>query len=241
VGRAFRSRELWKLQSVGAAPKYPDSREGVVFIENHDLQRLAWAQSQLVSFQTTPSLAPLAQVFMLAWPYGYPQVLSSFRFVHYDDGPPIDGSRRNVGILDDVGRCRDPWLCEHRSPEVAPMVQFRNLTDDAFYMTNWWANGTQVAFGRGKEGFVAINSSDETLRQRFQTSLEPGLYCNILGSTYDLPSMTCREGKVRVEADRTMQLEIPAKSAMAFHAGARGETTAGVVSRPPSGLMPPFR
>jgi alpha-amylase len=222
VGRAFRAHELWKLQSVGTSANYPNSQSAVVFIENHDLQRNAWAQSQLISFHTTPTLAKLAHVFMLAWPYGYPQIFSGYDFVHFDDGPPIDRSRINKPVLSADGRCRLPWLCEHRSPEVAPMVQFRNLTNNQFYATDWWANGTQVAFGRGSSGFVVINSGDELLRRTFQTSLSAGVYCDILDISYDAVNMTCApQGRYTVNSDHSLSLEVQAKSAKAFHFAAR--------------------
>jgi alpha-amylase len=223
VGRAFRSHELWKLQAVGWPPAYPDSQDAVVFIENHDLQRSAWTRNQLVSFQTTPELAALAHVFMLAWPYGYPQVMSSYKFQDYNDGPPVASNRQTLPILAPNAQCYSPWLCEHRSPEVAPMVQFRNLTNSNFRYSDWWASGDVLAFGRGDAGFVVINTSSTWLRQKFQTSLAPGVYCNILDANYQILAMNCplESGRVRVELDRTIYVQIPPRQAMAFHYGAR--------------------
>jgi alpha-amylase len=208
---------------VGWRPAYPDSQDAIVFIENHDLQRLTWTQNDLVSFQTTPDLAALAHVFMLAWPYGYPQIMSSFKFQDYNDGPPVAANRQTLPVLAPQGHCVSPWICEHRSPEVAPMVQFRNLTNSSFAYSDWWANGEVLAFGRADAGFVVINSSNNWLRQKFQTSLAPGVYCDILDPSYQILAMYCPQGSARhrVENDRTVFVEVPPRAAMAFHYGAR--------------------
>eukprot|EP00438_Fugacium_kawagutii_P008335 Skav233349 [mRNA] locus=scaffold394:366389:372438:- [translate_table: standard] len=75
----------------------------------------------------------LAQLFMLAWPYGDAvRVMSSYAFEEFDQGPPgvQNGSWRDKPLSPN-GRCRStpstspvtdeydqdtehPWVCEHR-------------------------------------------------------------------------------------------------------------------------------
>lgn len=87
----------------------------------------------------------MAVAFMLAWPFGVPQVMSSYYFDNSDQGPPCnaDGSIANVQFSGDVST--NGWVCEHRWMQVYNMVRFRNHVQgnwafDFHYMnyaTNW--------------------------------------------------------------------------------------------------------
>jgi alpha-amylase len=178
LGNALKNNSLSSLQS--GMGEDINSTDAIVFIENHDLQR--WSSSDnLVHFHEQPELYRLAQIFMLTWPYGYPHLFSGYDYSNYDQGPPMDSTFRTTPVLNSSGQCRAPWTCEHRLPEIGPLVQFRNNTDRAFYVSDWWSDGhNQIAFGRGPLGFVVINASNTVLRGPFKTQLKPGSYCNIL-------------------------------------------------------------
>lgn len=62
------------------------------------------------------------------------------------------------------------------------MVQFRSVAGNKSSVENWWDNGGyQIAFSRGDRAFVAFNlESDKEFRQRLQTGLSPGIYCDII-------------------------------------------------------------
>lgn len=172
VGAAFKQQNLARLFHLNYG--LPPSEEAVVFVDNHDLQRLR-DRSSLLTFEEDPLLFRLAQVFMLTWPYAYPQVFSGFKMNGFDQGPPLGHDFMTKPV-----DCTTTWSCEHRLPEVAGLVRFRNLTDRAFYTTNRWSNGkNQMAFSRGHLGFVAINSSTDTIDEFLQTSLPSGYYCNL--------------------------------------------------------------
>ena len=86
----------------------------------------------------------LAQIFSLAHPYGTPTVLSSYSFSDTNAGPPNGGYGPGA-----QGGGATGWRCQHRLPEVAGMVSFRNAVGTAG-MTNWVApSGQRIAFGRG--------------------------------------------------------------------------------------------
>ncbi len=179
VGQAFRQNNLAALRNINLG--LPPSDQAVVFIDNHDLQRMT-ERSSLLSFQEDPLTFRLAQVFLLTWPYGYPQVFSGFNMKSFDQGPPLDERKMTKPVLD-RNLCTEAWTCEHRLPEVAGLVKFRNSTDSAFAVSDWWSNGIdQLAFSRGSIGFVTINNSKETLRHELQTSLPSGEYCNLTES-----------------------------------------------------------
>ena len=65
------------------------------------------------------------------------------------------------------------WACEHRRTATANMVQFRKVTAGQA-VSNWQniggAPSDHIAFGRGSQGFVAINRtaqrSDHHLHHR---------------------------------------------------------------------------
>lgn len=183
------------------ASNFPASDKSVVSITNHDLER---HDSSILSINGPEQhMYRLAQIFMLAWPYGYPQLYSGYRFDNFDQGPPVDANLRTLPILDSNYNCQGPWTCEHRLKEVAAMVEFRNRTDRVFSYNNWWSNGyDQIAFGRGNAGFVVINYSVYEMNREFQTSLPAGQYCNILDTNYDLVNRQCAH-PITVQSDGT--------------------------------------
>ncbi|MNS72093.1 Alpha-amylase precursor [compost metagenome] len=137
----------------------------------------------------------LAQVFLLAWPYGYPQLYSGYKYTDREASPPLDSNLRTMPILDDQGNCRAPWTCEHRHKSVAAMVDFRNQTNGSFSVQNWWSNGRDViSFSRGRQGYVMINFSYEQFNGELSTSLPDGSYCNIFDRSYNIQSRSCTDG-----------------------------------------------
>ena len=61
------------------------------------------------------------------------------------------------------------------------MVGFHNNVGTAA-LNNWVSpSGSQIAFGRGALGFVAINNADSAWTATFTTSLPAGHYCDVVG------------------------------------------------------------
>jgi alpha-amylase len=204
------------------------SDRAVVFVNNHDTQR-----ASSLFYQDAPAY-DLATVFMLAWPYGYPSILSSYAFdratqAGRDQGPPSDAQGNTLPVYAPgatAPTCEaDPisstggWLCEHRRPFVARLLAFRKATATAA-MTSWWDDGGDViAFGRGALGFVVINNGATSVARPFATSLPAGSYCDVYAGT---PIATgCSGATVEVAADGTANLTVAAGSAVVIHAGAR--------------------
>ncbi|MGZ3772541.1 MAG: alpha-amylase [Pseudobdellovibrionaceae bacterium] len=212
IAYAFRFKNVGSLLSIGQG--LPSTDKSIVSLTNHDLER---TKDNILSFNAPDQrLYRLAQVFMLAWPFGYPQVFSGYRFNQFDDGPPLNSDLRSQTVLDDKLNCIGSWTCEHRLPEVAAMVDFRNQTDPDFYFNNWWTNGSdQLSFGRGTIGFVAINFSNNNLQRDFSTALPPGDYCNILASNYNIVNRTCSTS-IHVNEKGIVSVYIPPMSALAL-------------------------
>ncbi|MBI0382382.1 alpha-amylase family protein, partial [Streptomyces albiflaviniger] len=142
--RVFQSEKLAYLKNFGEGWSYMASGQSGVFVDNWDTER----NGSTLTYKNGADYT-LANVFMLAWPYGSPDVHSGYEFGDNDAGPPNGGA---------VGACyQDGWKCQHKWPEIMSMVAFRNTARGAS-VTNWWDNGgNAIGFGRGDKAYVAIN------------------------------------------------------------------------------------
>ncbi|MEV4874199.1 alpha-amylase [Streptomyces syringium] len=195
--RVFQHERLAYLKNYGEGWGYLPAGKASVFVDNHDTER----GGDTLSYKDGADYT-LANVFMLAWPYGSPDIHSGYEFTDRDAGPPNGGK---------VGACwQDGWKCQHKWPEIKAMVGFRNAVRGTA-VTNWWDNGTQaIAFGRGNKGYVAINHETSALSRAFQTSLPGGEYCDVQSGR-----------RVTVGTDGRFTATLAANTALALHAGAR--------------------
>ncbi len=164
--RIFTSERLAYLNNWGASWGYLQSSQARPFVDNWDTER----NGSTLNYKYGATYT-LANVYLLAWPYGSPQVYSGYEFSDTDAGPPLGGT---------VNACfSDGWKCQHAWRQIANMVGFRNAVAGTG-VTNWWSNGYQaIAFGRGSRGYVAINHESFAVSRTFQTSLPAGTYCDV--------------------------------------------------------------
>ncbi|MGF1240738.1 carbohydrate-binding module family 20 domain-containing protein [Streptomyces sp. 2-6] len=204
--RVFTGEKLAELKNFGEAWGYVPSGKASVFVTNHDTER----NGATLTYKNGAAYT-LAHVFMLAWPYGSPDVHSGYEFTDNDAAGPDNGQ---------VGACyTDGWKCQHAWREIASMVKFRN-TAAGTAVTDWWDNGgNQIAFGRGDKAYVAINHEGSSLTRTFQTSLPAGDYCDV------------QSGKgVTVNSAGQFTATLGADTALALHVGAKtcgGGTSGG--------------
>lgn len=195
-------QRLAYLRNFGEGWAFISEFNAVVFIDNQDNQR-----GSAVLTHRRPAEYKLAVGFMLAWDYGYTRVMSSYYFEDDDAGPPSD-RHSNTNHVD----CSSSdWVCEHRWRQTYNMVRFHNLVI-GHNITNWWDNGFhQIAFSRGKVGFIAINNEDFLLDSMLQTGLPAGVYCDVLSCENPHPpcggSSDCRP-PITVNVDGTSQITI---------------------------------
>ncbi|MEZ3182111.1 alpha-amylase family protein [Streptomyces pimonensis] len=168
--RVFDNENLAHLKNYGEGWGYLNSSVSGVFVDNHDTER----NGSTLSYKDNATYT-LANVFMLAWPYGAPDINSGYEFSDHDAGPPNGGR---------VDACwRNGWKCQHNWPEIKSMVAFRNATRGQA-VTDWWDNGGDaIAFGRGGKGFVAVNHESGSLTRTYRTSLPAGTYCDVQNDT----------------------------------------------------------
>ncbi|MFF7194729.1 carbohydrate-binding module family 20 domain-containing protein [Streptomyces sp. NPDC008079] len=177
--RIFTGDKLASLSNWGASwgAGYLSSDKARTFVDNWDTER----NGSTLSYKNGATYT-LANVYLLAWPYGSPNVYSGYEFSNNDAGAPNGGT---------VNACySDGWKCQHAWPQIANMVGFRNAVSGTA-VTNWWSNGNNaIAFGRGSKGYVAINHEGGSLTQTFTTSLPAGSYCDVQhsGTSYTVGS-----------------------------------------------------
>lgn len=196
--RVFTNENLAYLKNYGEGWGYMNSSVAGVFVDNHDTER----NGSTLSYKDNATYT-LANVFMLAYPYGAPDINSGYEFSSTDAGPPDNGR---------VDACwQNGWKCQHAWPEIMRMVPFRNATRGQA-VTDWWDNGGDaIAFGRGSKGFVVINHESGSLSRTYQTSLAAGTYCNVQNNT-----------TVTVDGSGRFTATLGAHTALALYAGKSG-------------------
>ncbi|HWV14668.1 MAG TPA: alpha-amylase family protein [Cellvibrio sp.] len=211
MGHYFKGRGPIKdLKNIGSWSGWLASADAVVFVANHDNQRQN--TDNIITHKDGGNLNVLAHIFMMAWPYGYPEIMSSYEWNNHDQGPPTSAA----------SACNNGWLCEHRIRAINNMVAFRNNTNTAA-ATNQWDNGSnQVAWGRGALGYVAINRENSgTLNRTFQTSMPAGTYCDIIHADFNYATGACSGATITVASGGTATFSVNSRDAVAFHVGAK--------------------
>jgi alpha-amylase len=194
---AFTNRDLSSLESLGSGEGWVQPELAVVFIDNHDVQRGHAGGNNVLTHRQWDAYE-LASIFMLAWPYGYPMVMSSYRFSDSEEGPP------STQPVDEAGNCSAEWVCEHRDSKIAAMVGFRRQAYGQ-PVTGWTQlDPSAIAFSRGDSGFVAINAGTSAVSARVPVGLAPGRYRDLFGSS-----------DLIVGEDQTVTISLPPMSAIA--------------------------
>ncbi|HLZ45697.1 MAG TPA: alpha-amylase family protein [Gemmatimonadales bacterium] len=187
------------------------SDKAVVFLENHDTQHncgLSYRDGNV--FRN-------ANVWMLAQPYGYPSILSSYAFncpAENAMGPVSDGNGWTLPVTCaasiDSATTSGQWVCEHRDPSILKMVGFRHLVAGTD-INHWWDNGANaIAFSRGAKGFVAINDETTSLDTTVTTGMAAGTYLDLIAGT-----------PIQVDSTGSVHLTLPARSSIAIDTATR--------------------
>jgi alpha-amylase len=175
------------------------SGTAVTFVDNHDTQR----NGATLNYKSGQTYL-LATYFLLAYPYGYPKIMSSYYFDDNDQGPPGSPVHDGGNVRCGSG---NPWVCEHRMKGVKGFVALRNAADGEG-LANYHSEGSHLAFSRGSKAFAAFNKDGGSWSTTLQTGMPAGTYCNVVTECAD---------KVTVGSDGKAQLNVPGKSAVAFY------------------------
>ncbi len=189
--------------------------KAVVFVQNHDTQHNAGT----ISYRDG-QVFRLANVWMLAEPFGYPSILSSYAFdrpAQNDMGPPSDaaGNTNDVSCAASLETAQvGQWVCEQRDPYIRAMVGFRKYVAGTD-VDHWWDDGgNAIAFSRGDRGFVAINRDGTAVTATVATGLPAGSYCDLL--TGGRTGAGCAGTTVTVDATGNVQLKLASNTALAI-------------------------
>lgn len=216
IGDQGAQGKLQYLETLGESWNILPEDKAVVFIDNHDTTRSGYHGG--LNYKDGDWYT-LYNVFMLAHPYGYPKVMSSYYFVQedFDQGPPAN----SVHDGDGTNRCMDDtnWVCEHRWTSIANMVNWRRAagaanTIDHFQKLDGEV-GTAIAFCRGGAACVALNQGETaSWSGNVNFSVPAGTYCNVIVSD-DIAACP----KIEVASDGSASIEVPPKGAVAIHSG----------------------
>lgn len=197
---------------------YPENRT-VVVIDNHDTERM---MPNMLNYKCSQNNSyVLAYIFMLAWPFGVPKIMSSFRFNTHDDPIPTTQVWQQEKCT--CFEPNSPWVAQHKWHAIANMVLFRNKTQHAPGISHVWTNGNQIAFARTYQkpkeyvisvGFVIINATEKPINRRFETGLPEGKYYNLITSQLAAGKM-CGP-TITVENYGFATIEIPPFDALAI-------------------------
>ncbi len=228
IGNIFIDGKLADLANFDERRGFIASDKAVVFIDNHDNQRGHGMAAKLNHREG--KLYDLANIFMLAWPYGYPKVMSSYEWGGVNDslGPPHDGKGNTLPVHNTDGtiNCfQEQWLCEHRRQTIANMVNFRNMMtqQSAKKVVHWWDNErNKIAFGLAAKdadyssGFLVINKESSVLKEYLNTGLPAGKYCNVINRPL-LTISQCTHPEIVVDENGKARINIKENSALAIH------------------------
>ncbi|KAF9045781.1 glycoside hydrolase [Hymenopellis radicata] len=206
---AFSNGDISGLQNLDSNGWVSGSTANV-FVANHDTER----GGSSLNYKSSSNTYVTATIFSLAHPYGTPSILSGYEFSDNDAGAPNGGA----GTCSGTGGANG-WLCQHRWVAFTGMVGFRNTVGSAT-LNNWVSpQSSQIAFGRGSAGFVAINNADSAWSATFMTSLAAGTYCDVISGTSSSGSCT---GSSFTVSGGSFSATVPARSAIAIHTNATG-------------------
>ncbi len=204
------SNQLASLRDLSTQSWLLASDRAGVFVDNHDTER----NGETLTYKNGSDYR-LANVFMLAFPYGWPTVYSGYAFSDHDAGAP----QSSTGEVLDAVCGQGTFTCAHRWNETAHMVGFRNAVAGTT-ITRWWDDGgSRIAFARGDRGYVALNAGSSALTRTFTTSLPAGAYCDVISGQESGGS--CTGTTVTVSSSGQATFTVPAEGSVALHVGQR--------------------
>jgi alpha-amylase len=188
-------------------PVWADAQHTNLFVTNHDKER----QGSSLTTLSPNNAYVLANIFMLAFNYGSPEVYSSFDI---SDGDLEKGAPQDAQGLTKPVECNSAdWKCQHRWWAISNMVGFHNKAASSDLTNVQQGSSQQIAFGRGGKGFVAINNSGSSWSKTFKTGLPAGSYCDII---HDADSGSCAT-KITVDSNGQATLNVGSYDAIAFY------------------------
>jgi alpha-amylase len=194
-----------------------DSSKATVFVDNHDTERNPGDSLNYTRDSGGPY--DLANIYMLAQPYGRAQLQSGFAFGDKEENSPGSSPYDSNGNPVITTTCTNTsascgWDFVHRWTTIYPMVNFRSAVSGTSMTVVSTGNGNQLAFRRGNVGFVALNNdSSSAWTGTFATGLPAGTYCNIVHGLLAADRKTCTSDSVTVGSDGSASMTVLSRGA----------------------------
>lgn len=193
------------LKVFGEASGLLPSADELVFVQNHDTER----NGSTLNYKDASNT--IATQFMLAYPYGTPQVYSGFTFGDDTNQSPPSTS---AGLITDTNCGSAAWNCLDRQQGVKGMVGFHNRVGQA-PVRNWYDDGANlIAFSRGDLGFFATNNEAAAKTVTVRTGLPAGTYCDVIHGAKHGGS--CSGPTVHVNGSGRATVSVGAHDSVAF-------------------------
>ncbi|WP_224370740.1 carbohydrate-binding module family 20 domain-containing protein [Hyalangium versicolor] len=209
------------------------SANATIFVDNHDTERNSGDSLNLQSDNN--KRFDLANIYMLAQPYGRAQLQSGFTFSlsNTDQNSPSASPYDANGNAIIMGA----WDFVHRWGDIYPMVAFRNATAGQPMANIQTGTGNQLAFSRGNVGFVALNNDTASWTKTFATGLPAGTYCNIVHGLLASGGASCTSDSVTVDSSGNATVTIggvggSTAPAVAIYTGQKASSTPTVPPTP---------
>ena len=193
------------LKVFGQASGLLPSADELVFVQNHDTERNGSSLSYKDASNT------IATQFMLAYPYGTPEVYAGFTFgTDTNQSPPST----SAGLITNTSCSSSAWNCLDRQQGVKGMVGFHNRVGQA-PVRNWYDDGTNlIAFSRGNLGFFGANNETAAKRVTVRTGLPAGTYCDVIHGVKH--GHSCSGPTVHVNGSGHATITVGAHDSVAF-------------------------
>ena len=220
VPSMFDDAEMLSGEASPAVLELLEPTDGTIaMITNHDTER----DQSTLSYKNK-ALFELANMFMLAIPYGKPMIYSGYAFSDRDAGPKVQSNGKTadaicptVSSAATVGKvATGSFVCSHRWAGITGMIQWRDTVGTAAPQS-YIEKGNAYGFSRGKLGFVLFNSGPTKFVGSVKTTLPAGNYCNTAVTGKQGAKVACSTAaRVTVAKDGTAKLNLPAWSAVAI-------------------------
>jgi alpha-amylase len=193
------------LRVFGEGSGLTPSAKTLSFVQNHDTER----NGDALSYKDGATNL-IANEFLLAYPYGTPQVYSGFAWSSVDDSPPATAD----GMITDTDCAAATWVCIVNNQGVRNMVGWHNTVGSA-PVKNWWDDGGNlISFSRGSKGWISINNDATPHTSTFTTGLAKGTYCDVIHGSRT--GSTCSGPTVTVDNHGRATVTVAGKDAVAF-------------------------
>ena len=208
---------------------YTPSANTITFISNHDTEH---HENTTLTYANSRKFL-LAHEWLLAVPFGKPELYTGYTYDFGDEGAPGEGD----GVTDAVcasssgpilNYVSGKYVCMHRWRAIAGMIQWRDAagTGKQYYTINNKLpnNGRILQFNRGtsvanQTNFIAFNPGPKPQKKLLLTHMPRGVYCDVItGGRLPVKSnKTCTGTTITVVTGGKAYISVPAYSAVAFN------------------------